>query len=73
MTIEPTLQSVVTSQRSNLLNQIGNAAQGSQAANTRATVASVTEQVQKKPINDDPNFGLAPPPAGRGSKLDISI
>ncbi len=71
MAIEPTLESAITAQRSNLLNQIGNSAQGSQAASAQTTVTSIADQVRNDKDDDDKKFG-APPP-GRGEKLDISI
>lgn len=73
MAIEPTLESVVTSQRANLLNNIGNSAQGSQAANNRATVGNVADQVQGSRDNDDTESRRSTPPPGRGDNLDVSI
>lgn len=76
MAIEPTLESVVTSQRANLLNNIGNSAQGSQAANNRATVGNVSDQIQGSRDNDanDANEDRrSTPPPGRGDYLDVSI
>lgn len=73
MAIEPTLESVVTSQRANLLNNIGNSAQGSQAANNRATVGNVSEQIQGSRDNDEDENRRSTPPPGRGDHLDVSI
>lgn len=72
MGIEPTLQSVVTSQRANLLNNIGNSAQGSQAANERTTVGNVSEQIRGNRDDDDEPRRSSPPP-GRGGNLDLSV
>ena len=70
MAIEPTLESAITAQRASLLNQIGNSAQGSQAASAQTTVNSISDQIRND--KDDANKLGAPPP-GRGEKLDISI
>ena len=71
MAIEPNLTSVVTAQRANLLNQIGNSAQGSQATNTQTAVNNVSDQVQGS--RDEEEDRRSKPPPGRGSRLDISI
>ena len=71
MAIEPTLSSVVTAQRSNLLNQIGNSAQGSQAANNQTAVNNVSDQIQGNKDDDDEDRRSSPPP-GRGGHLDVS-
>ena len=75
MAIEPTLQSVVTAQRSNLLNQIGNSAQGSKAANNKTAVNNVSDQVRGHRDDDDEDKDKrrSSPPPGRGRGLDISI
>lgn len=73
MAIEPTLQSVVTSQRANLLNNIGNSAQGSQAANNRETVGNVAEQIRGTRDDDDNESRRSTSPPGRGDHLDVSI
>jgi len=70
MAIERTLESAISAQRANLLNQIGNSAQGSQAASAQTTVTSIADQVRGD--KDDDNKLGAPPP-GRGEKLDISV
>lgn len=72
MAIEPSLSSVVTAQRANLLNQIGNSAQGSQATNTQTAVNNVSDQIQGSRDDDDETRRSSPPP-GRGGRLDISI
>lgn len=61
MAIEPTLESAITAQRANLLNQIGNSAQGSQAASAQTTVNSISDQIRND--KDDANK-LGAPPAG---------
>ena len=72
MAIEPTVQSVVTAQRSNLLNQIGNSAQGSQSANNKTAVNNLADQIQGSKDDDDEDRRSSPPP-GRGGNFDISI
>lgn len=73
MAIEPTLSSVVTAQRANLLNQIGNSAQGSQAANNQTAVNNVSDQVQgSRNDDDDEDNRRSSPPPGRGGRLDVS-
>ncbi len=72
MAIEPTLESAVTAQRANLLNNIGNAAQGSQANATQTTVNNVSDQIQGRDDDDEDRRRSTPPP-GRGGNLDISI
>jgi hypothetical protein len=72
MAIEPTVQSVVTAQRSNLLNQIGNSAQGSQSANNKTAVNNLADQIQGSKDDDDVDRRSSPPP-GRGGNFDISV
>ena len=72
MAIEPTLESAVTAQRANLLNNIGNSAQGSQATANQTAVSNVSDQVQGSRDDDDEDRRNRPPP-GRGGNLDISI
>lgn len=71
MAIQPTLESAVTAQRANLLNNIGNSAQGSQAANNKTAVNNVSEQVRGH--RDDEEEKRSSPPPGRGGRLDIAI
>lgn len=73
MAIQPTLESAVTAQRANLLSNIGNSAQGSQAANNQAAVKNVSEQVRGHRDDEDEKERRSSPPPGRGGSLDISI
>jgi len=73
MAIEPTLESAISAQSANLLNQIGNSAQGSQAASAQTSVNSISEQVRGHRDDDDDKNKFGAPPLGRGDKLDISI
>ena len=73
MAIEPTLESAVTAQRANLLNNIGNSAQGSQATANQTAVNNVSDQVQGSRDDDDEEDRRSRPPPGRGGHLDISI
>ncbi len=74
MTIEPTLQSVVTAQRAVLLNQIGNSAQGSQAANNKIAVNKLSDQIQgSKDKDDEEKDRQSSPPPGRGGHLNIRV
>lgn len=73
MAIQPTLESAVTAQRANLLSNIGNSAQGSQAASAKAAVNNVSEQVRGHRDDDDEKERRSTPPPGRGGRLDISI
>ena len=52
MAIDPTLESVVTARRSDLLNKIGNSAQSSQQASKRDATEKLADKVRQRHLDD---------------------
>jgi len=70
MAIEPNLESAVTAQRVNLVDNISNSAQGSQAKVTKTAVTNLSDRIIS-PDDDEDRRSTLPP--GRGRNFDISI
>lgn len=73
MAIEPTIESALNAQRSDLLNKIGNSAQASQKQNVRKSVDSFTDQSQRTREAADKKDDSQPVNPRRGRNLNISV
>lgn len=73
MAIEPTIESALTAQRSNLLNKIGNSAQASDTKSARKVVDSFSDQAHKTQQQRDKKTDSQPVNTRRGRNLNVSV
>ena len=73
MAIEPTIESALTAQRSNLLNKIGNSAQASEKRSVRKTVDTFSDQAHKTLHQGDKKTDSKPVDTRRGRTLNVSV